>query len=167
MSVYLQMIEQHAGQWILGVSIFVVVLLIVLMVQTVKLNRINRMIRQILPESGDDFLSIMDQQRIWNEEADKKMTDLHMQDQRLLERINKAYQYFGRETYSAFDNGGRELSFSLAMLDAHLNGWILSSLYAGAEGSSVYFKEIQKGKPIERLTPEEERALKGAIAEKS
>ncbi len=167
MNEYLQIVSKHANEWILAVSVLVLALVVLFVVQTVKLNRINRMIRQILPESGEDFLAIMDEQRNWNDQADQKIEDLQRQDQRLLKRINHGFQYRGMETYSAFDNGGRELSFSLAMLDAHLNGWVLSSLYAGAEGSSVYFKEIQKGTPKERLTPEEEIALKRALAEKS
>lgn len=167
MNGYLKIVSEYENQWIMGISILVLALLVFLVVQTVKLNRINRMIREILPESGEDFLAIMDEQRILNEQTDKKIKALQKQDERLLGRINYGFQYRGMKTYSAFDNGGRELSFSLAMLDAHLNGWVLSSLYAGAEGSSVYFKEIQKGTPKERLTPEEEIALKRALAEKS
>lgn len=159
--------QQYADQWMIVASACILALLLIVLVQGMKLRRLQRMIQHVLPESGEDFLSILDEQRTWNEGTDQKIKDLAVQDQRLLGRINHAFQYRGMVTYSAFENGGRELSFSLAMLDAHLNGWVLSSLYAGAEGSSVYFKAVDKGVPKERLTPEEESALKKAFSEKS
>lgn len=163
----LQAVTQYTNQIIIALSVLLLVLVMLIIVLMRKMQHINKMIKHVLPESEQDFLAILDEQRTWNEQTDKKIVDLETQDQRLLSRINHGFQYRGIETYSAFDNGGRELSFSVAMLDAHLNGWVLSSLYAGAEGSSVYFKEIRKGTPKERLTPEEERALQKAMKEKS
>jgi hypothetical protein len=160
------LLQLYANQWMIGASLVMVILLVIVLVQGVKLHKLQKMIQHVMPESGDDFLAILDQQQTWNEGTDRKLEELSLQDQRLLGRINHAFQYRGMKTYSAFEQGGRQLSFSIAMLDAHLNGWVMSSLYAGAAGSSVYFKEIANGLPKERLTPEEEEAVKAALAEK-
>ena len=120
------------------------------------------MYEQILPKSEADFLEILDQQQRWNQEIDKSIDALRQKDCDLQAMLNGALQYRGMVTYRAFENGGRELSFSLAVLDAKQNGWVLSSLYMGAEGSSVYFKSIEAGQSHERLTPEEEQALQQA-----
>ncbi len=159
--------RMYGNLWMIGTGAVLVGLMMVVSLLWIKLRRTQRMIQQILPESEASFLEILDQQRVWNQETNQSIIKLHKKDRALQELVDGAFQYRGIVTYRAFDVGGRELSFSLAVLDAKQNGWVLSSLYAGAEGSSVYLKPIEAGKPIERLTPEEEKALQQAIVKLS
>jgi hypothetical protein len=159
--------QMYGNLWMIGTGAVLVGLMMVVLFLWIKLRRTQRMIQQILPESEASFLEILDQQRAWNQEINQSIIKLHKKDRVLQELVDGAFQYRGIVTYRAFDIGGRELSFSLAVLDAKQNGWVLSSLYAGAEGSSVYLKAIEAGKPIERLTPEEEKALQQAIVKLS
>jgi hypothetical protein len=154
--------QVYGDLWMLGTGAILLVFMIIVIVLWMKLRKTQRMIQQILPESEANFIEILDQQQRWNLEMDRAICALRKKDRDLQENLNGTLQHRGIVTYRAFENGGRELSFSLAVLDAKQNGWVLSSLYMGAEGSSVYFKSIEAGKSHERLTPEEEQALQQA-----
>lgn len=159
--------QMYGDLWMIGTGAVLIGLLLVVLVLWIKLRRTQGMIQQILPDSEASFLEILAQQQAWNQETSQSIKALHEKDAALQGLVDGAFQYRGIVTYRAFDVGGRELSFSLALLDARQNGWVLSSLYAGAEGSAVYLKPIENGKPVERLTPEEEQALQEAMTKLS
>lgn len=71
-------------------------------------------------------------------------------------------QRFALVRFRAFPEVGSDLSFSLALLDAHGNGIILTSLFGRSE-TRVYAKPVQGGKSPYRLAPEEEQALAEAM----
>lgn len=57
--------------------------------------------------------------------------------------------------FSAFDDVGSDLSFSLALLDQNGDGVVLSSLY-GREESRLFAKPVRRGTSTYRLSGEEE-----------
>jgi len=63
--------------------------------------------------------------------------------------------------FSAFNDVGGDLSFSLALLDGEGNGVILTTLY-GREESRTYAKQVVAGAPVSRLSGEEEEVLRAA-----
>jgi hypothetical protein len=67
--------------------------------------------------------------------------------------------------YNAFDNTGSNLSFSLALLNARAEGFVLTSIF-GREDSRVYAKPVVGGKSDYTLSEEEIRAIKIAMGEK-
>ncbi len=60
--------------------------------------------------------------------------------------------------FSAFDDVGSDLSFSLALLDQNGDGVVLSSLY-GREESRLFAKPVRRGSSSYRLSAEEERVI--------
>jgi hypothetical protein len=56
---------------------------------------------------------------------------------------------------------GGDHSFSLALLDAHLTGFIITGLHT-RERTRVYIKKIEEGKCKQDLSKEEREALKKA-----
>ena len=60
--------------------------------------------------------------------------------------------------YSAFDNVGSDLSFSIAILNNNDDGLVLSSLYS-RDSSSTYAKPIAGGKSKYALSVEEMKAI--------
>lgn len=79
-------------------------------------------------------------------------------------KLSFTIQKIGFIRYSAFDDMGSELSFSIAMLDNFQNGFVFTSIY-GREQSVCYAKAIKSGESKIPLSAEEilsiERALKG------
>ncbi|HLH79736.1 MAG TPA: DUF4446 family protein [Chthonomonas sp.] len=72
------------------------------------------------------------------------------------------FQKHGLVRYNAFENVGGEQSFSLAVLDGHNNGYVLTSVYSRAE-VRVYAKRVQNGRASHPLSDEETRALQEAL----
>jgi hypothetical protein len=65
--------------------------------------------------------------------------------------------------YDAFEDVGGEQSFSLALLDAHGDGVVLTSVYSRMD-VRVYAKAIHNGQASHALSKEEERALREVAA---
>ncbi|TYP57418.1 DUF4446 family protein [Thermosediminibacter litoriperuensis] len=65
--------------------------------------------------------------------------------------------------YNAFDDMGGNLSFSVAFLNGHNSGVIISSIY-GREESRVYLKPIVNGNSTYTLSPEEKEVLEKAVS---
>ena len=64
-----------------------------------------------------------------------------------------------------FDSGGSDggnLSFSLAMLDGHQTGFIITSLH-GREHNRIYCKPIKEGMSTAQLSEEEQEAIIQAL----
>lgn len=68
----------------------------------------------------------------------------------------------GMIRFNPFNDTGGDQSFCLAALDAHDNGFIISSIHART-GTRVYAKEIHDGKSKHNLSDEESIALKRAL----
>lgn len=64
----------------------------------------------------------------------------------------------GLVRYNAFRETGSDLSFSLALLDRHQNGVIVTSIF-GRDESRCYGKPVHRGKSTILLSEEEEESL--------
>jgi len=68
-------------------------------------------------------------------------------------------QKFGLERFNPFSDTGGSQSFTIAMLDGHDNGVVMTSLYART-GNRWYVKEVHEGKGKEfELSKEEYNAI--------
>lgn len=63
--------------------------------------------------------------------------------------------------YDAFGDVGGKLSWSLALLDDHANGILLTAIH-GRTDTRSYAKSVVAGECEQALSPEEEQALRGA-----
>ena len=71
-------------------------------------------------------------------------------------------QKIGIVRYNAFKDTGSDLSFSLAILDAHNNGVVLNGIYA-RDSSNIYAKPIENGQSKYILSNEEKEAIYKAM----
>lgn len=85
-------------------------------------------------------------------------------------KLTFAIQKVGFIRYNAFGDMGSDLSFSIALLDNFLTGFVITSIY-GRENNVCYAKPIKQGKSNITLSAEEimviDRAIKGEIFEKT
>lgn len=79
----------------------------------------------------------------------------------LKNKVTFAVQKVGLVRFNPFNDGGGNFSFSLALLDAHNTGIIITSMY-GREQNRIYTKKVEKGKCEIKLTEEEEQAIEKA-----
>ena len=88
------------------------------------------------------------------ESADKTASDL----EDFKKESKKTLQRVGIVRFNPFKETGGDQSFSIAVLDANNNGFIITSLY-GREANRVYAKPINNGTSSYSLSKEEKEAL--------
>jgi len=98
----------------------------------------------------------------------KKINELHSQlnyveetVKNLSERQKFSIQKLGVVRYNPFADDGGNLSFSMAILDDHDNGVVVTSLH-GREANRTYAKPIKDGGSDFGLTEEENKAIASA-----
>lgn len=105
-------------------------------------------------KATDDRLTAMEEE---NKENLRHETGL------LKDQLYTAFQKMGLVRYNAFEDLVGEFSFSLALLDEHRNGFILTSIY-GRQSSNTFAKTVKNGECAQAMSPEEEEALDQALA---
>ncbi len=104
----------------------------------------------------------------------QNLNNLNKQSKRLFEITttlttlsNAGLNKVGMVRFNPFKNLGGNQSFSIAFLNSHYNGLVISSIYSN-DGSRFYSKTIANGKSHKQypLTKEEEQAISIAIGEK-
>lgn len=91
-----------------------------------------------------------------------QQTTAHEYMAQIRQQLGFAVQRVGMVRYNPFDEGGGNFSFSIALLNEHHTGVVISSLY-GRQQNRMYAKNITQGKSEMTLTEEEQQALKEAI----
>jgi hypothetical protein len=77
--------------------------------------------------------------------------------------LREAIRHVGLVRYDAFGDMGGRMSFSVALVDDHGNGFVLSAIHARSESRS-YVKELRGGMAEVLLSPEETSAVADAVA---
>lgn len=130
-------------------------------------ERYNSFMRGLTGVNIEDLLIHIDRD-IRSLERDINLIEHNIED--LETKLTFAIQKVGFYRYNAFEGIGSELSFSIALLDNFLNGFVLTSIY-GRESSVSYAKPLKDGKSNIPLSAEEmlaiDRAIKGEGLEKS
>ncbi len=81
----------------------------------------------------------------------------------ILERdLRRAFARVGLVRYNPFEDTGGNQSFALALLDAHGDGFIVSSLHS-RYGTRVYAKAVRAGRSDSAVSAEEAEALRVAM----
>lgn len=95
-------------------------------------------------------------------EIEKGNSDSIKSINKVIEEIKKDASYHLQKIslvrFNPFSEMGGDHSFSLALLDAHLTGFIITGLHT-RERTRVYIKKIDKGKCKQDLSKEEKEAL--------
>jgi len=88
------------------------------------------------------------------EEIARELAELKKKNQKDLQKI-------GMVRFNPFKEIGGDQSFSIAVLDAHNNGFVITSHY-GRESNRVYAKSIENGQSKYQLSKEETEAIRKA-----
>jgi hypothetical protein len=76
--------------------------------------------------------------------------------------LRTSLRFQGMVRYDAYRDMGGQQSWSIALLDQHKTGAVVTSLHA-RDHARVYLKELREGVPSQRLSPEEQRAVTMAV----
>lgn len=155
-------IETHAVElW--GIAALCFILLAAgFLAQTVCLRRLIRHYRTLTEGvEGTHLEEILNQHLAKVAQVQWETQRTSQQIQELTKLESRCLQAIGLVRYDAFEEVGGKQSFALAILDAHANGLILSSL-VGRQEIRVFAKQIVEGACPQFLSEEEQQALEAA-----
>ena len=145
-----------------GAALFCLLMVLIFAMRLRKLRREYALLRS---EDGDerDIFAAVGRSMRKLDAADKRMDDLTkaLQDHAAIGRF--AIQKFGMVRYNAFEEMGGNLSFSLALLDDHGDGVILTSI-SGRTEARIYAKPVKGLTSSHNLSDEEREAISSAVA---
>ncbi len=95
------------------------------------------------------------------ESVDERLVSLTEAYEALTLTSSFASQKISIVRFNPFGDTGGDQSFSLAVLDSHDSGYVLTSIH-GREGTRVYVKPVDYGKSKYTLSDEEQQALSQA-----
>jgi len=144
--------------FIIGPGILVI-LIAILIAQVLSLKR--RL--YFLFQKGDKNLEEILKEQFKRLEQQEEKLEQVLEDIAELKRISqKSFQKIGVVRFNPFREVGGDQSFSIALLDANNDGFVITSHY-GRESNRVYAKSILKGKSQYSLSREEQEAIEKAI----
>lgn len=149
----------YSTEIILGIVGLNLLLLLINIINRIKISSItkkyNKLVEGVSATSLEDMLmEHLDEIKIVKNELDtvKKYCD------DINSRLKLSLQKIGFIRYNAFSDMGSDLSFSVALLDEALNGFVITSIY-GREECTMYAKPVVKGNSSYALSVEEMQAI--------
>lgn len=137
----------------------------------VELRRLRRYQRVLLPDGASDDLAGRQAElarsvaRVETGLADLESLVRSTASATDAELAN-ALRFRGLVRYDAYAELGGSQSWSIALLDEHGTGAVISCLHA-RDHARIYLKEVVDGAANQRLSPEEQRSIAGALGVES
>lgn len=152
---------------IIGLTAIVLILLVMTIVNICQMRKLKKNYKIFMNGKNAKTLEDILIKRL--DQVDELMEASKLNDKNiriLFKNMKTTYQKMGLIKYDAFHEMGGKLSFSLAMLDAGNNGFIINAMHT-REGRYTYIKEIIDGNSVIVLSEEEQEALNRAMGDSS
>lgn len=151
------------GLWL---ALAVIVLLLFLWLGVLQV-RLNRLARGSGEPAADTARGERWQERLQDYLAQARHTSARVDDlTEVVRRLEQASRHslrgVGVVRFNPFGDTGGDQSFALALLNAHRNGLVISSLRSRSE-SRVYAKPVENGESTYALSSEEKEAIQRAL----
>ena len=161
------MISQYLGfdsdYIILGLAGFCIILFILVIVNMVQTSKMKKKYKKFM--SGKNAKSLEETLLKRLDQIDSLVEANAANEKDIKKVVNNmkfTFQKVGLVKYDAFNEMGGKLSFSLALLNASNDGFVLNAVHS-REGCYTYIKEIIDGNSIIVLAQEEQEALNMAM----
>lgn len=161
------MISQYLGfdsdYIILGLAGFCIILFILVIVNMVQTSKMKKKYKKFM--SGKNAKSLEETLEKRLDQIDSLVEANAANEKNIKKVVNNmkfTFQKVGLVKYDAFNEMGGKLSFSLALLNASNDGFVLNAVHS-REGCYTYIKEIIDGNSIIVLAQEEQEALNMAM----
>lgn len=161
------MISQYLGfdsdYIILGLAGFCIILFILVIVNMVQTSKMKKKYKKFMSGKNAKSLEEILVKRL--DQIDSLVEANAANEKNIKKVVNNmkfTFQKVGLVKYDAFNEMGGKLSFSLALLNASNDGFVLNAVHS-REGCYTYIKEIIDGNSIIVLAQEEQEALNMAM----
>ncbi|BFT76179.1 DUF4446 family protein [Paenibacillus sp. P36] len=148
---------------VLAILALILVLFLIVIILSVKLSSLRKRYTQMMNGSSSDNMEqllIEMQQAINDQKAESAMTSAQVDTIR--QSLTKMKSKVAIHRYNAFNDGGSNLSFTIAILDDFQDGVVLTGIHS-REQMYLYAKPIQNGQSTYTLSPEEKEAINQSV----
>lgn len=154
-----QFILKNNIEIILALIILVLLFLFFIIILQIRVSSINKRYNKLIEGTDHDSLEGILMQHLEDvKEVKRKLEDINKYCKDLDRKLSLAITKVGIIRYNAFSDMGSDLSFSVALLNDNLDGFVLTSIY-GRDESTTYGKPIINGKSKYSLSVEEIQAI--------
>ena len=145
------------------ILIVAIIAIFISIAASVQVWRLTTRLQKVLGDSnGDRLEKQLREYHAKNKEIQLQFDGMTTEHQKLSSITALSLQKISMVRFNPFGDVGGDQSFSLAMLDGHNSGLILTSIH-GRGGTRVYAKPIDLGKSKYSLSAEEKKARDGAM----
>ncbi len=154
-------------KFLIIIFIINIILLIGFIVNIIKFSKLDNKYKNFMKKIGngknieedlETFMHVVRNVEKRNEEISNYIKEIEGNLKTCIKKV-------GMVRYSAFQDTGSDLSFSLALLDEYNTGVVLNGIYS-REMSNIYAKPIKEGRSSYTLSDEEKEAIEKAIESK-
>lgn len=159
----MEIIKQYSVEFTIILGLLVIILLFWSLSLSLRLSKINKRFNRLMRGSSITNLEQVIDKYINEIEAMNKNINKNSEEIKVL--FQKLSSYKGRVEivrYNAFGEEGNDLSYSIAFIDDHKNGVVITSIYNRGE-SNNYAKPIVNGSSNYKLSKEELLVLEKAV----
>ena len=149
---------------IFALSLIIIILLFAFLILLIKVFALNRRYKKFMLKLGEgkDIQEDLENYMYKADRVEKQNAEILNEINTINNNLKYCVQKVGILRYSAFQDTGSDLSFTLALLDEHNNGVVFNGIYS-REMSNIYAKPIENGKSKYTLSEEEQEAIRRAI----
>jgi hypothetical protein len=159
----MDLINDNQLSILIGLAVFSLLQFVMLLSTQGRLNRLTRLVRQLLTgPTGEDLEAMLNRCLAESKRSLQYSDDLDERLKELVDSMRGCVQNVGIVRYDAYGDVSGSQSFSVALLDNYHNGVIISSLLGRNDGR-CYGKTIIGGHTEQTLSDEEATALHIAL----
>jgi len=162
----INIINNYASLIMIGLLLITIILIIVTILLLSSVNKLERKYKRLMRGTTGKSLEELINSKLDEIEVSKEVSNEALEKcEELKNEMRKCVNKVAIMRYKAFEDVGSDLSFSIAILDDHNDGIILTGIYTRHD-STTYAKPIDKGISRYDLSEEEMHVLKEAINNK-
>ena len=149
--------------FLIFLCVIVLLLLVGFLIILIKLSKLSKKYNNFIKKigNGENIQEDLENYMYRVERTEKQNAEILFDINNLKEDLKKCVQKVGIIRYSAYEDTGSDLSFTLALLNDKNDGVVLNGIYS-REMSNIYAKPVSSGKSSYTLSEEEQKAIEQA-----
>ena len=156
----LNIVNEYSIFIVLGLAVITILLFLITIILMISVSKVKKMMRGSKGRNIEELInSNLDRIEEAVENSQKSLEITNGFEEALKGCVNKV----AIMRYKAFEDVGSDLSFSIALLDSHNDGIVLTGIYS-RQDSTTYAKPIDKGISRYELSEEELHVLNEAMS---
>lgn len=138
------------------------ILFILVLVLFAQIRGLKRKLKRLLGGAGaKDLEESIRKNHEHLAKLDEQQVRISQTIEQMIRQMKEMKANVSIKRYNAFQEQGSDLSFSIAIVDDHGDGFVLTGIHS-RHGTQVYAKPVNKGQSSYTLSPEETEVIRQA-----